>query len=33
LAVVSPIQNWREKRFGFSFWKLEEHRGEPQGTK
>jgi len=33
LAVVSPIQNKRENRVGFSFWKLEEHRGEPQGTK
>ena len=28
LAVVSPIENRREKRFGFSFWKLEKHRGE-----
>jgi hypothetical protein len=28
LAVVSPIQNWHEKRFGFSFWKAEEHRGD-----
>jgi hypothetical protein len=28
LAVVSPIENQREKRFGFSFWKLEEHRPE-----
>jgi len=27
LAVVSPIQNWRENRFGFSFWKVEERRG------
>ena len=27
LAVVSPVQKWRENRFGFSFWKLEEHRG------
>jgi hypothetical protein len=30
LAVVSPIQNPAEKRFGFSVWKLEEQRGEPQ---
>jgi Tol biopolymer transport system component len=28
LAVVSPVQNWRENRFGFSLWKLEERRGE-----
>jgi Tol biopolymer transport system component len=28
LAVVSPIENRREKRFGFSIWKLEEYRGE-----
>jgi len=27
LAVVSPLINWREKRFGFSLWKLEERRG------
>jgi len=27
LAVVSPVQNPREKRFGFSFWKVEERRG------
>jgi catechol 2,3-dioxygenase-like lactoylglutathione lyase family enzyme len=27
LAVVSPIENRRDKRFGFSFWKLEERRG------
>ena len=26
LAVVSPIQNFREKRFGFSLWKVEERR-------
>jgi len=26
LAVVSPIQNVREKRFGFSLWKVGEHR-------
>jgi hypothetical protein len=28
LVIVSAIQNPVEKRFGFSFWKLEEHRGE-----
>jgi Tol biopolymer transport system component len=28
LAVVSPISNPVDKRFGFSFWKLEEHREE-----
>jgi BNR repeat-like domain len=28
LAVVSPIQNMQEKRFGFSLWKVEERRGE-----
>ena len=28
LAVVSPVQNGREKRFGFSLWKVEEHRGD-----
>jgi hypothetical protein len=33
LAVVSPVQNIREKRFGFSLWKAEEHRGEPQPAK
>jgi hypothetical protein len=33
LVVVSPIQNMREKRFGFSLWKVEEHRGEPKRTK
>lgn len=33
LVVVSPIQNWREKRFGFSLWKVEERRGEAQRTK
>jgi hypothetical protein len=33
LAVVSPIQNFREKRFGFSLWKVEERRGEPQRAK
>jgi len=33
LAVVSPIQNMREKRFGFSFWRVEESRGEPQPAK
>jgi len=30
LVVVSPIQNERENRYGFSFWKLEERRGEGQ---
>ncbi len=33
LAVVSPIQNMREKRYGFSLWKLEERRGEAQPAK
>jgi hypothetical protein len=33
LVVVSPIQNRRENRLGFSLWKVEEHRGEPQKTK
>jgi hypothetical protein len=33
LVVVSPIQSKRENRVGFSFWKVEEHRGEPQQTK
>jgi hypothetical protein len=33
LVVVSPIQNWHEKRFGFSLWKVEEHRGEVEGIK
>ncbi len=33
LAVVSTIQNMREKRFGFSLWKIEERRGELQRTK
>jgi ketosteroid isomerase-like protein len=28
LAVVSPVQNGRDKRFGFSFWKVGEHRGD-----
>jgi hypothetical protein len=28
LAVVSPIQNKPENRYGFSLWKVEEHRGE-----
>jgi hypothetical protein len=28
LVVVSPIQNTREKRFGFSLWKVEERRGD-----
>jgi ketosteroid isomerase-like protein len=30
LAVVSPIQNKRENRIGFSLWKVEEHRGDLQ---
>jgi Tol biopolymer transport system component len=29
LVVVSPIQNKRENRVGFSLWKVEEHRGRP----
>jgi hypothetical protein len=33
LAVVSPIQNRRETRFGFSLWKIEERRGEAPRTK
>lgn len=33
LAVVSPIENRRDKRFGFSFWRLEESSEKPQGTK
>ena len=33
LVTVSAIQNMREKRFGFSLWKVEEHRGEVQRTK
>jgi len=33
LVVVSPVQNKREKRFGFSLWKVEEHRGEEQRLK
>jgi hypothetical protein len=33
LAVVSPVKNHRERRFGFSFWKLEEHRGDLPRTK
>jgi hypothetical protein len=33
LAVVSPIQNIREKRFGFSFWRVEERRHKMQRTK
>jgi ketosteroid isomerase-like protein len=32
LAVVSPIQNMNEKRLGFSLWKVEERRGDPQRT-
>jgi hypothetical protein len=30
LVVVSPIQNGREWRFGFSLWRVEERRGEGQ---
>jgi hypothetical protein len=33
LAVVSPIQNNREKRFGFSLWRIEEHREEQRPAK
>jgi hypothetical protein len=33
LVVVSPIQNWREKRFGFSLWKVKEARGESRLAK
>jgi len=33
LVVVSPIENWHGKRFGFSLWKVEEHRGEAEGMK
>jgi len=33
LVVVSPIQNMNQKRFGFSLWKVEERRGEPQRIK
>jgi len=33
LVVVSPIQNWRENRFGFSFWKVKEYRGNLPRTK
>jgi len=33
LAVVSPIKNKRENRYGFSFWKVEERRGELPGSK
>jgi hypothetical protein len=33
LAVVSPIGNRRDKRFGFSLWKVEEHRAEIPGAK
>jgi len=33
LAVVSPVQNWRGNRFGFSFWKVKEHRAESQPAK
>jgi len=33
LAVVSPVQNPREKRFGFSLWKVEERRRETKPAK
>lgn len=33
LVVVSPIQNIRENRYGFSLWKVEERRGEPLPAK
>jgi hypothetical protein len=33
MVVVSPIQNWQQKRFGFSLWKVEEHRGEGEKIK
>jgi hypothetical protein len=33
LVVVSPVQNARGKRFGFSVWKVEERRGESQPGK
>ncbi len=33
LVVVSPIQNKREKRFGFSLWKVEERRGESRSAR
>jgi hypothetical protein len=33
LAVVSPIKNKRENRYGFSLWKVEERRGEAQRAK
>jgi len=33
LAVVSPVQNISEKRFGFSLWKVEEHRAEMPSAK
>jgi hypothetical protein len=33
LVVVSTIQNPTEKRFGFSLWKVEERRGEPEREK
>jgi hypothetical protein len=31
LVTVSAIQNIRDKRFGFSLWRIEEHRGETRG--
>jgi hypothetical protein len=33
LVVVSPIQNKRENRYGFSLWRIEERREEPQRAK
>jgi hypothetical protein len=33
LVVVSTIQDPTEKRFGFSLWKIEEHRAEIPGAK
>jgi hypothetical protein len=33
LVVVSAVENRRDKRFGFSVWKLEERRGESQPAK
>jgi len=33
LAVVSPIQNKRDKRYGFSLWRVEERRGESKDAR
>jgi hypothetical protein len=33
LVVVSPIQNKRENRYGFSLWKVQERRGESRGAR